>query len=116
MNILLNISVAVNIILILVFCAVFALSQKETAEPKLKAGLGTGMAVALFLYLICLTALSLTGFIIKDYIMASLAFFVAMPFIIGHFADFKSLKIFSTIQLFSFALSLYVLIVCLISA
>ena len=111
MNLLTDISIIINIIIILVFCSVYILSQKEDANPKLKAKFGTLMAISEFFYLIFLTVLSVIGFVVKDFIMASLIFFVIMLFVIGRFVGYKTLKIFSVIQLFSFALSLYVLFV-----
>jgi len=108
-NLLINISVAVNIVMIALFSVVFILSFKNDINPKLRAKVGTLTGVAIFLYLICLTALSIVGFAVKNFLMASLIFFVIMLFIIGRFVCYKTLKLFSVIQLFSFALSLYVL-------
>ena len=74
MNLLINMSVAVNIALIILFVSVCIVSFKNNANPKLKAKLGTLTGIGLFFYLIFLTALSITGLVKKDYITASLIF------------------------------------------
>lgn len=109
MNILINTSVAFNIAIILLFGTAFVLSLKENANPKLRAGIGTYLALSTFVYALCLIALTVVGVVTNNSIMASLIFFVIMLFVIGHFVEYKTLKIFSAIQLFLFVLSLYVL-------
>ena len=109
MNLLINTSIAFNIAVILLFGLAFVLSLKENSNPKLRAKVGTFLAFAIFVYSVCLAALTLVGIAADNSVMASLIFFVMMLFIIGRFVEYKTLKIFSAIQLFSFALSLYVL-------
>ena len=111
MNLLINASITVNIALILLFTAVCIINSKENAEPKLKAGLGTSLGAVLFLYLIFLLVLSVTGFVKHNVIMSGMLVFAVIPFVIGHFMSYKTLKIFSLVQLIAFILNLYFLLV-----
>lgn len=114
MNLLIKLSVAVNVILIIFFVAVCIISLKKNTNPKLKAKFATMTGVSIFLYLICLLSLSIVGILTKNYIEAGLIFYVIMPFIIGHFVNYKTLKIFSVIQLVTFIMSFYTLLTLLV--
>lgn len=111
MNLLINASITVNILLILLFAAVCIINFKENANPKLKANLGTFLGAVLFLYLIFIITLSVIGFVKHNFIMSGLVVFAVIPFVIGHFVNYKTLKIFSVLQLLAFILNLYFLIV-----
>lgn len=110
MNLLINASVTVNIVLILLFVAVCVINFRENSNPKLRAKLGTLLGAVLFLYLIFLITLSVIGFVKHNFIMSGLFVFAVIPFVIGHFVSYKTLKIFSLIQLIAFVLNLYFLI------
>ena len=109
MNLLINIGIISNILLILLFGTAFVLGMKENSNPKLRAKIGTYLAVVICVYFICFGSLSIVGLALKDLQLLCLVFFIAVFFIIGRFVTYKTLKLFSVIQLFSFLLSLYML-------
>lgn len=110
MNLLINASVTVNIVLILLFVSVCVINFKENTNPKLRAKFGTILGAVLLLYLILLITLSVIGLVQNNSVMQCLFVFAVIPFCIGHFVTYKTLKIFSVIQLIAFVLNLYFLI------
>lgn len=74
--------------------------------PKLKAKWGLATAVILFIYISLIIFTGMLGIIIVNLQFAGLFIFAIIPFIIGHLTQYKTLKIYSNIQILMFILSL----------
>ena len=109
MNILINASIVINIILIFIFKMLYMMTFKKEVNPKMKAIAGTFAAVFIFLYLAAFTAISVAGIIKHNYLYISAIIFVIIPFVIGHFAKFSKLKKYTNLQIIAYLLSLLLL-------
>lgn len=109
MKALLDVSILNNILLLGVFLsAQFVVFNKNL--PKIKAALGAILAILFFFYIALFLALSFVEIFNKNFLLALLfVVFAASPFIVGKYVKFKTLKLFSMLQLFGFLISLFVL-------
>jgi len=107
---LIKLTVIINVIQIILFIiATFALFYKNTL-PKTKADIATINAVTLLLYCICFLILFIAGFLKDDLRYLFSVIFILMPFVIGKFVRYQTLKKYSILQLLMFCISLFYLL------
>ena len=71
----------------------------------LKRGLLIIVVLTLF-YFIALFGISALGLVKHNFIYVTSVLFILIPFVIGHFVEYRTLKLYSFIQILVFALSL----------
>ena len=113
MRLVLYLSILVNIMTFISFMIGFAFTFKEDFNPKHIAKLGVVIGIITIIYLIFLSLVVISGCITGNYSVLSLLLFIISPFIIGHYVKYETIRQYSIIQLFSFALSLFVLFILL---
>lgn len=80
---------------------------KEETTPKTRAYYSIYLSVLLFLYLAMIIIVALHYFIHAHYAASPVLFmFFIFPFAIGNFASYKTLKLFTFLQIGVFVLSL----------
>jgi len=106
MNKLLEVFIIFNIALVLIYTFAHFVILKQTNKPKLKAFLGIILAVSFAIYLAGLAFISIYAIITKNYSILCLSIFIFIPFIIGEKVTYKTLHLYSHLQLWALILSL----------
>jgi len=84
---------------------------KEETTPRQRAGYSIYLSVLLFLYLAGIIASALGFLFLNGYKTSPYLFmFFIFPFVIGNFASYQKLKLFTIIQTGVFLLSLFYII------
>ncbi len=104
---LLLVLIIINVLLIISLFIGMHSVFKETINPKTRAYYSIYISVLLFLYLALIIVAALHYFILAHYAASPVLFmFFIFPFAIGNFASYKTLKLFTFLQIFAFILSL----------
>ena len=103
--------IIINVLLIASLFIGMQIVFKEDTSPKTRAYYSIYLSVLLFLYLALIIVAALYYFFLAQYSASPFLFmFFIFPFAIGNFASYKSLKLFTTLQIGVFILSLIYII------
>ena len=110
MKIFLDLTVIVNIILLLLCIVGSYVMLTKDLRPHAKAKLATIMVFFLFLYCILMFGLFGMGIITKHFSYVFAILFVILPFLFGKFVQYKTLKKYTIFQILSLFASLFYLL------
>lgn len=107
MTVITILTLIINIFAILVL--IFGLFNKFN-NPKFKAAYGFWLVGSMILYMLCLSVFIIYNVIFnRDIYLLTLIACLLSPFIIGHFVKYKTLKLYTIIQILCFGVSLFVI-------
>ena len=109
MQLMTNIAIIINIITIIFFSAAEVFIFKPDTQPKIKAKYAVFMGVDLGIYVTSLFVILVLGVLNGEYKYTILLLWIAAPFVLGHFAQYKTLKLYAMLQILAFCLSLVLL-------
>ena len=108
-NTMIDIVILINLITILVFIVGFVLNTKQGVQPKIKANFGVFMGISTVAYLLSMIFVAIIGLIKGQYLWLNFLIFVIIPFVIGKFVQYKTMKFYSVLQIICFIASFVLL-------
>ncbi len=104
----------INLITLFLFVILYVINSKQDTAPKQKAVWATFSGVFLLLYILCdLFFASIAILPPHNFFMLFFAVFAVIPFLIGRFAAYETLKKYLFIQIFALTLNLIVFLIML---
>lgn len=96
-----------NILFIIFFMFGQYVIFKDKISPKFQANYALLLTTCFVIYFVMILALSVVGVVKQTHSLLLMLVFFLVPFIIGKSAKYKTLRIFSNLQLLFFFMSLF---------